>query len=943
MGRSKRSARLASRKSKPRDEEGDDHEATNTGDDTHDGDGNSEHDMSGDEGGAPPSASASVASSTCASGSEREEVHSPATFAELSTAKRKRRQTDPKHDGESGGDERSSSGEADVAGEMASSRSSESTKKQRRGSGRATRQKDSAPKQKNTDVAALATNTWTRALVATAAAGSSSTKATVTTARSSKSGPKSTTSKVGAKPQPKMKTLTSYFKQKDTGVEETKSPEVPATGGDEKGSHRVDEEEGSASKEPEMDAALATKAMGAGARARKRPPTEKESSSSKKTKQKSRIKYGSVSSYGEAELADDSEHQVDSLPPANRKDTEEKRDNEDESQPKDVEEPTATPASEKNASPETSGKTRRTYGRRRQLQDVVVEKVLSDLDSSDRSNASTLAFPELSRVRSSSSLSEIDTTTKSSTIEKPAIADGGGDSLMASHSSFKCVHSAMRTINERDTVDVKPTPPVDESESQTVSGHGEEARSDPLQLHPTDQSVGVTSPVEDASKALTEASDDEKIELEESEGMVKSDKSTSDVPADESSNGAGEVDEPKLSAIKQMDVGGENQSVNAEESPAFEVQSLIEIDNNIPLETIEKVGDDTFERHEEATTTTPERLNQHELLGEETLQDNGSLQKSLPGSEDRDEIQSIPANSPPQNIDEEPNVDTKVGEKSKAASNDNDADVSSKTGKDDKSAEVTNDDSKEMPFAIAETESIIHRDLKSDVRDSPTEDSSTMEGVEEIQSTSCEVGFVRESDVGNEQSTPISGIAVVVNDKTQSSASEHATSTTNHAATQDVALPLATVQSMPSEGEELYDVDNVGTDTSTPPVVANVEPEGSLPGVAFKFPTATDKKQMPSLGQLKMALFLEASKVHRGTSAERRFANYWETLERYITLGSHGQVSSVSKVHSTCLDRFLKTHKMKRLHNKLVLGKLNYDDPYVCAFFFASLTCIAFR
>ena len=71
----------------------------------------------------------------------------------------------------------------------------------------------------------------------------------------------------------------------------------------------------------------------------------------------------------------------------------------------------------------------------------------------------------------------------------------------------------------------------------------------------------------------------------------------------------------------------------------------------------------------------------------------------------------------------------------------------------------------------------------------------------------------------------------------------------------------------------------------------------------------------PSVDQLKMALFLEASRVHTGSGPpERIFANYWDALEKFIS--SPG----VSSNPSLTLERFLKTRKMKRLHNKLVLA-----------------------
>ncbi|KAL7518989.1 hypothetical protein ACHAWX_003786 [Stephanocyclus meneghinianus] len=92
-------------------------------------------------------------------------------------------------------------------------------------------------------------------------------------------------------------------------------------------------------------------------------------------------------------------------------------------------------------------------------------------------------------------------------------------------------------------------------------------------------------------------------------------------------------------------------------------------------------------------------------------------------------------------------------------------------------------------------------------------------------------------------------------------------------------------------------------------------------GVHFEFPKLNVPKQPPSVSQLKMALFLESTRVSRGVGAARDFANYWECLERYITLNSHASEMHRSRhgIDAT-LNSFLKTRKLKRLHNKLVLA-----------------------
>jgi hypothetical protein len=81
-----------------------------------------------------------------------------------------------------------------------------------------------------------------------------------------------------------------------------------------------------------------------------------------------------------------------------------------------------------------------------------------------------------------------------------------------------------------------------------------------------------------------------------------------------------------------------------------------------------------------------------------------------------------------------------------------------------------------------------------------------------------------------------------------------------------------------------------------------------------------------------MALFLELSRVDRGTgaSSERAFANYWESLERFITLTSHLTSPNRSSFQiDETLNSFLTTKKLKRLHNKLILGKSVMFSPII--------------
>jgi hypothetical protein len=94
-------------------------------------------------------------------------------------------------------------------------------------------------------------------------------------------------------------------------------------------------------------------------------------------------------------------------------------------------------------------------------------------------------------------------------------------------------------------------------------------------------------------------------------------------------------------------------------------------------------------------------------------------------------------------------------------------------------------------------------------------------------------------------------------------------------------------------------------------------------GVEFEFPhLEQSKKHTPSINQLKMALFLESSRVHRGKDGDRAFAKYWESTSRFITLSSHatGVGRSSVGIDDTFIS-FLTTKKLKILHNKLILGE----------------------
>ena len=85
--------------------------------------------------------------------------------------------------------------------------------------------------------------------------------------------------------------------------------------------------------------------------------------------------------------------------------------------------------------------------------------------------------------------------------------------------------------------------------------------------------------------------------------------------------------------------------------------------------------------------------------------------------------------------------------------------------------------------------------------------------------------------------------------------------------------------------------------------------------------------QGPCLETIKMNLYLEGRKAHRGNGPERQFADYWDALARNIAIGLRGKDKSKRWSNDEacngieyCLDSFLVTKKMKRLHNELILA-----------------------
>jgi len=114
---------------------------------------------------------------------------------------------------------------------------------------------------------------------------------------------------------------------------------------------------------------------------------------------------------------------------------------------------------------------------------------------------------------------------------------------------------------------------------------------------------------------------------------------------------------------------------------------------------------------------------------------------------------------------------------------------------------------------------------------------------------------------------------------------------------------------------------------------------GTTSSILIKRPNSTTRRRHTlTVGQLKTALFLEASIVHHhqgGNDAKCIFDNYWNNIGKYLCfsrrchLRIRSDQTSLSSSSSlvgfeAMLQNFLKTRRMKRLHNKLVLGKHLY-------------------
>ena len=91
----------------------------------------------------------------------------------------------------------------------------------------------------------------------------------------------------------------------------------------------------------------------------------------------------------------------------------------------------------------------------------------------------------------------------------------------------------------------------------------------------------------------------------------------------------------------------------------------------------------------------------------------------------------------------------------------------------------------------------------------------------------------------------------------------------------------------------------------------------------------TSHFNMNTVEEIKMDLFMESIRIHRGKSAERCFADYWDSLGHYLSKGLNRlqplQLTEDfrSNIVGNSLQKFLITKKLRYLHNKLIFALMN--------------------
>ena len=72
------------------------------------------------------------------------------------------------------------------------------------------------------------------------------------------------------------------------------------------------------------------------------------------------------------------------------------------------------------------------------------------------------------------------------------------------------------------------------------------------------------------------------------------------------------------------------------------------------------------------------------------------------------------------------------------------------------------------------------------------------------------------------------------------------------------------------------------------------------------------------MNRIKVLLYTAGSQIHRGRGFERIFSMYWDALCRRL---SGPQSISVSTQCDRVIAAYLKTKRLRKIHNKLVMGK----------------------
>lgn len=96
-----------------------------------------------------------------------------------------------------------------------------------------------------------------------------------------------------------------------------------------------------------------------------------------------------------------------------------------------------------------------------------------------------------------------------------------------------------------------------------------------------------------------------------------------------------------------------------------------------------------------------------------------------------------------------------------------------------------------------------------------------------------------------------------------------------------------------------------------------------VPAFRVSKPTRVQMSPKPepkkiSLERVRLALFSLGCEVHGRRGFERVFSQYWSSFS--IVLHGAGLLASTLRQHRAIVDSFLKTRKLRKLHNKLVIG-----------------------